>query len=101
MAKLFVFPTLYEGFGIPPLEAAACGAPVMISDRTSLPEVAGDYGVMVNPEDVDEISKVIERVLASKDLSEELRQKGLKSAKRFTWKEAALKTIKVYEEAAG
>ncbi|TAN62048.1 glycosyltransferase family 1 protein [bacterium] len=100
-AKLFAFPTLYEGFGIPPIEAAACGAPVMISDRTSLPEVAGDYAVVVNPEDVDEMAKAIERVLESKDLQEELRQKGLKSAKRFTWKEAALKTIKVYEEAAG
>lgn len=100
MAKLFVFPSLQEGFGLPPLEAMACGTPVAASTATSLPEVVGDAGVTFDPEDVDAMANAIELVLGSNGLREELSEKGLERAKKFSWKTAAEKTLKVYEEVA-
>jgi len=97
-ADLFVSPSLYEGFGLPPLEAMACGTPVITSNTSSLPEVVGDAGIMVDPYDVDGLSKAMYEVLTNDGLREELRKKGLERAKLFSWKECAEEHLKVYEE---
>jgi len=97
-ASVFVFPSRWEGFGIPPLEAMACGTPVVSSNRSSLPEVVGDAGLMVDPEDIDGMGEAILRILNDKDLAQELRERGLQQAKRFSWKTSAERTLKVYEE---
>lgn len=97
-ASVFVFPSRWEGFGIPPLEAMACGTPVVSSNRSSLPEVVGDASLMVDPEDIDGMGEAILRILNDKDLAQELRERGLQQAKRFSWKTSAERTLKVYEE---
>lgn len=97
-ADLFVFPSLYEGFGMPVLEAMACGAPVVTSNRTSLPEVAGAAALLVNPENDDELGEAMVRVLRDASLKEALRQKGFDRAKQFTWERAAMQTYAVYKE---
>ncbi|WP_292460183.1 glycosyltransferase family 1 protein [Methanothermococcus sp.] len=97
-AVLFVYPSLYEGFGLPPLEAMACGTPVITSNTSSLPEVVGDAGIMVNPYDVDELANKMYEVLTNDGLREELSKKGLERAKLFSWKKCAEETLKVYEE---
>lgn len=97
-ASVFAFPSQSEGFGLPPLEAMACGAPVVSSNATSLPEVVGDAGLLVDPLDVSSIAGGIDTVLASLALQSELREKGLQRAKKFSWEAAAKKTLKVYEE---
>jgi glycosyltransferase involved in cell wall biosynthesis len=97
-ADLFVYPSLYEGFGLPPLEAMACGTPVITSNTSSLPEVVGDAGIMVNPYDVDELANRMYEVLTNNGLREELSKKGLERAKLFSWKKCAEETLKVYEE---
>ena len=98
LAKLFIFPSLYEGFGIPPLEAQACGCPVVCSNVASLPEVGGaDSVVYCNPYSVEDIKEKIEIVLNNKDLQNELRQKGFENIKRFSWEESAKKIIEVIE----
>lgn len=98
MASVFVFPSLYEGFGLPPLEAMACGTPVISSNTTSLPEVVGDAGIMVDPEDVNSLSYSIEKVLSDPDLRSELKTKGLERVKQFNWRLTAEKTLAVYNE---
>jgi glycosyltransferase involved in cell wall biosynthesis len=100
-ALCFVYPSYFEGFGLPPLEAMKCGAPVIVGNKTSLPEVVGDAGVQVNPFDVDEIASAIQRVISDANLREQLRHKGLERAKLFDWQEAARKTLSVYRKAAG
>ncbi len=100
-ASLFVFPSLYEGFGLPVLEAMACGAPVVTSNTSSLPEVAGDAALLVDPYDVQAIAAAMRRVLEDPALAEELRQKGLTRAKLFTWEKTARQTIAVYEKVLG
>jgi len=100
-ADLFVFPSLYEGFGLPPLEAMACGTPVVCSNAASLPEVVGDAAIMVDPYDVEGLAEAMRRVLADADLREELRVKGLARAKHFSWEKAARETIEVYHQALG
>ena len=97
-ADLFVYPSLYEGFGLPPLEAMACGTPVITSTTTSLPEVVGNAGIMIDPYDVDGLAKAMYEVLTNDGLREELRKKGLKRAKLFSWRKTAKETLKVYEE---
>lgn len=97
-AELFVFPSIYEGFGMPVLEAMACGAPVITSNRTSLPEVAGDAAILVNPEDADELADAIVRVLDDGALRDTLRVKGVERAKQFTWDDAARRTLALYQE---
>lgn len=92
----FVFPSLYEGFGLPPLEALACGAPVICSNTSSLPEVVGDAALLVNPRDVNEIVNAIARVLTDQTLRNELRVKGFAQAARFSWERAARETLAVY-----
>jgi len=97
-AELFVFPSLYEGFGLPPLEAMACGMPVITSNTSSLPEVVGEAGIMVEPRDVSGPIEAMERILTDKRLREEMRIKGLERARQFTWERAARETLKVYHE---
>jgi glycosyltransferase involved in cell wall biosynthesis len=97
-ADLFVFPSLYEGFGLPPLEAMACGTPVVCSNAASLPEVVGDAAVMVDPYDVEGLADAIHRVLGDAGLRAEMREKGLARASQFTWERAARETIQVYRE---
>ncbi len=92
----FVFPSLYEGFGLPPLEAMACGAPVICSNTSSLPEVVGDAALLVNPRDPGEIANAIERVLTDHPLRDELRGKGILQAAKFSWERAARETLAVY-----
>jgi glycosyltransferase involved in cell wall biosynthesis len=100
-ASVFVFPSLHEGFGLPALEALACGTPVVTSNRSALPEVVGDAALVVDPEDSDAISAAITRLLDEPDLSLLLRQAGLERAATFTWEACARATLKVYREVLG
>lgn len=99
-AICFVYPSYFEGFGLPPLEAMKCGAPVITGDRTSLPEVVGDAGLLVNPFDVDAIASAMQRVITDSKLRSELKLKGLNRAGMFDWRETARQTLEVYREAA-
>ncbi len=98
LADLFVFPSLYEGFGLPPLEAMACETPVVTSNVSSLPEVVGDAGLTVDPLDVVALAEAMQRVLDDAALREELVQRGVAQARRFTWARAAEKLLAVYGE---
>jgi glycosyltransferase involved in cell wall biosynthesis len=97
-ADLFVYPSYGEGFGLPPLEAMACGVPVITSNTTSLPEVVGDAGVMIDPYDTGELVASMKRLLSDESHCHRLRQAGLQRAAHFTWEEAAKETLKVYQE---
>jgi len=95
-ADLFVYPSLYEGFGLPPLEAMACGTPVVTSNTSSLPEVVGDAGIMVDPMDVDALADSMQRVLTDDALHEKLRNMGITKAQEFSWEKTAHETWQVY-----
>ena len=97
LADLFVFPSLYEGFGLPPLEALACGRPVITSDASSLPEVTGGAGLMVEAIDVEALAEAMKRVLEDKTLREGMIARGLEQAGKFTWEKAAVKLLNLYE----
>ncbi|HOI71132.1 MAG TPA: glycosyltransferase family 1 protein [Methanobacterium sp.] len=97
-ADLFIFPSLYEGFGLPPLEAMACGCPVITSKTSSLPEVVGDAGLMVNPKSKYELKDAMKTLLINSNLRTELIKKGINRSKKFTWKRCAKKTLNVYKE---
>ena len=97
MADLFVFPSLYEGFGLPVLEAMACGTPVLTSNRSSLPEVAGEAAILVDPYNVNAITHGIMQLLSDSTLADSMRQKGLERAHQFTWERTARETMAVYE----
>ncbi len=97
-ADLFVFPSLYEGFGLPVLEAMACGTPAITSNVSSLPEVAGDAALTIAPEDSGALSDTIQRALHDPDLRAQMRERGLRQAARFNWTEAARQTAQVYAE---
>ena len=97
-AELFVFPSLYEGFGLPILEAMACGTPVATSNRSSLPEVAGGAAMLFDPYDTDDIKKIMQRVLGSKALQTELIGRGLQRRQDFSWRKTAEETAAVYEK---
>jgi glycosyltransferase involved in cell wall biosynthesis len=99
-AAAFVFPSLYEGFGLAPLEAMASGTPVVASNVSSLPEAVGDAAVLVNPENVFDIARGIREVLLDDDLRRRLILKGKEQAARFSWERTAREVIEVYEEAA-
>ena len=88
-ARLFVYPSLYEGFGLPVAEAMACGVPVVSSNASSLPEVAGDAGLYFDPRDVDAMAGAIERALTDSALRADLSLRGLAQAKKFSWGKAA------------
>ena len=96
-AALFVYPSLFEGFGLPIIEALSCGTPTITSNISSLPEVIEDAGVTVNPYDVENIQQAMEQVLTDNTLYQQLQQKSLIQAKKFDWAKAAQETIKVYE----
>lgn len=97
-ASLFVFPSLYEGFGLDPLEAMSCGAPVVCSNRTSLPEVVGDAAISVDPADTSALAEAMCRVLSNSTLQADLRARSLQRATQFDWHITATQTLAVYEE---
>jgi glycosyltransferase involved in cell wall biosynthesis len=99
-AKIFVFPSLYEGFGLPPLEAMAHGTPVVTSNATSLPEVVGNAAVLVNPENVFEIMRALHRVLMDKALRERMKERGYKQVTRFSWESSVRRVLDAYRQVA-
>lgn len=99
-AKIFVFPSLYEGFGLPPLEAMAHGTPVVTSNVTSLPEVVGNAAVLVNPENVFEIMRALHRVLMDKSLRDRMKERGYQQVRRFSWEISVRRVLDVYREVA-
>jgi glycosyltransferase involved in cell wall biosynthesis len=98
LASVFVFPSLYEGFGLPPLEAMASGAPVITSNVSSLPEVVGDAALLVDPYSPEAISDAMRRVLTDPGLREQLRQKGLARAGEFSWERSVRRVREIYAE---
>jgi glycosyltransferase involved in cell wall biosynthesis len=101
LATAFVFPSLYEGFGLPPLEAMASGTPVIASSVSSLPEVVGGAAMLVNPENVFDIARGITEVLLNDELRQELIYKGRRQAARFSWTRTAEEVLRLYEELGG
>jgi glycosyltransferase involved in cell wall biosynthesis len=99
-AKIFVFPSLYEGFGLPPLEAMAHGTPVVTSNVSSLPEVAGNAAVLVNPENVFEIMRALHRVLMDRALRDRMKQRGYEQTARFSWETSVRRILDVYGQVA-
>jgi glycosyltransferase involved in cell wall biosynthesis len=97
-ADIFVYPSLYEGFGLPPLEAMACGTPVVAGATSSLPEVVGDAGVLVDPRDVGKLADAISSLLTDERERMRLRERGLRQASRFSWEETARRTVEVYRQ---
>ncbi len=95
-AMVFCLPSFYEGFGLPPLEAMACGTPVVVANRASLPEVVGDAGLLVNPDDPASIADALYHVLTDTALAANLRQRGLEQAAQFSWHKTAYQTLAIY-----
>ncbi len=95
-ARAFVYPSLHEGYGFPPLEAMACGTPVVTSATSSLPEVVGDAGLLVDPRDVEVVAGALERLLTDDTLHEALRASGLRRAASYTWERCAAETVAAY-----
>ena len=98
-ASLFVYPSMYEGFGLPPLEAMSCGAPVVCSNRTSLPEVVGDAALCVDPDDTQALAAAMHKVLTDTTLRDDLRARSMQRATQFSWRKTATETLSAYEEA--
>lgn len=96
-AKLLLFPSFYEGFGLPLVEAMACGCPIVASNRTSIPEVVEDVALLINPSCINEMVKATSRILKDNNLSQGMSKKGLKRSKLFSWDKAAKETIKIYQ----
>jgi len=101
VAKVFIFPSLYEGFGLPPLEAMAHGTPVLTSNTSSIPEVVGNAAVLVNPENVFEMMRALQRVLLDQSLRERMRQRGYEQVKKFSWDHSAAQVLAGYEGVCG
>jgi glycosyltransferase involved in cell wall biosynthesis len=99
-ALCFIYPSYFEGFGLPPLEAMKCGAPVIVGNKTSLPEVVGDAAIAVDPFDVEAIAGAIKRVIDDQSLRNDLSLKGQQRASAFDWRETARRTLTVYQEVA-
>ncbi len=97
-ADMFVYPSHFEGFGLPVLEAMACGIPVITSDSSSLPEVAGDAAILVSPTDIDGLSHAMEKVFTDAELAHSLTAKGLRQASKFRWEKTAAETIMLYRQ---
>jgi glycosyltransferase involved in cell wall biosynthesis len=100
-AKVFVFPSLYEGFGLPPLEAMAHGTPVVTSNVSSLPEVVGNAAVLVHPENVFEIMRALHRVLMDQPLREKMKERSYRQAAKFSWEKSVRRIMAAYQEIAG
>ncbi len=100
LATIFVYPSLYEGFGIPPLEAMACGTPVVVSDHGSLPEIVGDSGIVVKGDSEDDLADALVRISSQQTLGSELRKRGLNRAGRFSMTRFAQQTLAVYRSLA-
>ena len=98
LAKVFVFPSLYEGFGLPPLEAMALGTPVVTSNTSSLPEVVGQAAVLVNPENVFDITRALQRVLLDQALRDKLKAASVEQAQRFSWEVSVRRLLEVYNQ---
>ena len=101
LASALAYPSLYEGFGLPPIEAMACGCPVVVSNVAALPEVCGDAAVYVDPNDTQSIAAGMQRVLSDETLRSDLIERGLRRAKNFTWEKTAGETLKVFDEILG
>ena len=101
VAEIFVFPSLYEGFGLPPLEAMAHGTPVVTSNTSSLPEVVGNAALLVNPENVFEIRRGLQRVLLDPALRARMKERGYEQAQRFSWRNSVSRILEIYREVAG
>jgi glycosyltransferase involved in cell wall biosynthesis len=97
-ASLFVFPSLYEGFGIPLLEAMACGTPILASNVSSIPEVVGGAALLFDPYNINEMASVIDRAITDKDLRQKLVQRGFERIKKYSWENTAKEIIGVFEE---
>lgn len=100
-AKMFLFPSLYEGFGLPVLESMASGAPVITSSTSSLPEVAGKAAILINPEETNDLMLAIKSLLDSPEKAEELRKKGFAQSRKFSWEKTAAQTLEVFERLCG
>ena len=100
-ALAFVYPSLYEGFGIPPLEAMACRCPVICSNTSSLPEVVGEAGEYFNPNEIEDMRFAIENVVFSEQYAEDLKNKGLQRIKSFSWEKCANETLEIYKNKVG
>ena len=100
-ARVLLYPSLYEGFGLPPLEAMACGCPVIVSKTSSLPEVCGDAAYYINPCDIEEMAEALRVVTSSQDVHERLRQKGFERVKLFSWEKTAQAIFQVIESVGG
>jgi glycosyltransferase involved in cell wall biosynthesis len=98
LADIFAFPSFFEGFGIPPLEAMACGSPVITSNTSSLPEVVGNAALLVDPHDTHAIAQAITEMMENEPLRENLRQKGYVQVQHYTWSQAATKMLSVYQQ---
>jgi glycosyltransferase involved in cell wall biosynthesis len=95
-ALVMVYPSLYEGFGLPLVEAMACGCPVISSNVSSIPEVVGDAGILIDPNNVNELADAMEELLVNRDLAIDLREKGLQRVKLFSWERCAMQTLELY-----
>lgn len=97
LAQVFVFPSFFEGFGFPPLEAMACGIPTITSNTSSLPEVVGDGAVMIDPSNIDELAYAMRTVFGDKDLRARLKRRGIRQAQKFSWQRTAERTLEVFQ----
>lgn len=96
LAQVFVYPSFFEGFGLPPLEAMACGLPTIVSNKSSLPEVVGQGAIMIDPSNTDEIAFAMKEILENKDLNNHLRKQGIKQAQQFNWDKTAEEFLKLF-----
>ena len=96
-AAAFLYPSLYEGFGLPPLEAMACGVPVISSDTTSIPEIVGDAAILIDPTDREQLRKALLNLINNKSLAERLISRGFRRARKFSWRKMAEETLNIYE----
>ena len=97
-ALTMIFPSIYEGFGLPSLEAMACGVPVITSNVSSLPEVVGDTGLLIEPHDVDALAGAIEQLVTAPDIRHELSQKAYARSLSFTWDNCVAQTVEAYRQ---